>query len=347
MKGANDLKFGPKTNFYTSALASGTAQMTSIAECTSNPLTAFTVVTMPWDGNTASIFHERYTTFSGFRLTSPIAFTAELSYNQYLFPGGRLMFDNVLANFGGYYHPLHGYFLCPDDGLYVFSLSVYTPDADTPWSVSRLMVEGDVFMHGPISYITTTSYDSGSASATVVLQCTQGLTVYAEAQDSHDFPFHSYGAELTSFTGFKLYDANVSGAVAFTAVMTINQTIPVIQQPLVFDETITNVGNAFNTVLNAFVCPDDDLYMFTWTIVASGNSGGQVNLHMVGASIKQGSLTRIGDGETTGTSTMSHVQQCTSGSLLQIVSSTGSVSRVFLGEYVYFSGYKIPGGWTK
>ena len=209
------------------------------------------------------------------------------------------------------------------------------------------MIEGDVVMHGPISYLATTSYDSGSASTTVVLQCMQGLTVYAEAQDSHDYPFNSYGAELTSFTGFKLYDANVPGAVAFTTVMTTNQTIDVSQQPLVFDETITNIGNAFDRVLNAFICPDDDFYMFTWTVVASGNSGGQVNLYMDGASIKQGLLTGIGGGETTGTSTMSHVQQCTSGSLLQIAPSSGSVSRVFLGEYVYFSGYKIPGGWTK
>ena len=348
MRGASDAKFGPKTNFYTSAHFSGVAQMTAIVQCATTPLTAITVVTVPWDGSQASSLYERYTTFSGFRLTSSIAFTAELLHDQYLFPGSRLMFDNVLSNYGGHYHPLHGLFLCPDNGIYVFTLSVHTLDAETPWSVARLMLEGEVIIQGPITYLTTASHDSGSASTTVVLQCTQGLTVYAEAQAAHDFQFNSYGAELTSFTGFEFFDANVEGAVAFTAVMTSNQTIEVPGQPIVFDRTITNIGDAFHLVLNAFVCPDDDFYMFTWTVVATGLAGGQVNLYMDGTNIKQSHLTPIASGyETTGTSSISHVQQCKQGSILQIAPADGNVVRTFLGDYVFFSGYKIPGGWTK
>ena len=311
MKGASNVKYGPNTNFFTSGSLGGTTQMTSVAQCTTNPLTAFTVVTVPWNDNQAAIFREVYTTFSGFRLTSTIAFSAELSHDQYLFPGGPLIFDNILANHGGHYHPLHGLFLCPDNGLYVFSLSVHTPDDETPWSVSCLVLQGDIVMRGPISYLATTSHDSGSASSTVVLQCTQGFTVYAEAESSHDFLFNSYGAELTSFTGFKLYDADVPGAVAFTAVMTNNQTIKETVLPLVFDRTIINNGDAFNVPFDAFVCPDNDIYMLTWTVVVSGNSSGSINLYMDGISIKLGWLTVIGVGETTGTSSMSHVQQCT------------------------------------
>ncbi len=204
-------------------------------------------------------------------------------------------------------------------------------------------------MQGPITFIATESYDSGSASTTAVLQCTQGFSVYVEAQAAHDFFYNSYGAELTSFTGFKLYDV-VPGAVAFTAVMTNNHTTTSERQPLMFDQVITNVGNAFNADESVFVCPDDDYYLFTWTAAANyGGTNSHTDLYMDSTRIKYMYLTRQDTDDASGTSggsSLSIIQQCSMGSRFQVFGSY-IYERVFLGGYNSFSGYKIPGPWMK
>ena len=135
-RGAEDYKLGPKTSYY-STTWSGVTESMAVMQCTTTPPTAVTAMAMPWsETNPNIVFRTGRTSFSGFRLLpdSP-AFTVELSHDQYLFPGGRIMFDHELADFGDNYDPLNGYFRCPDDGIYVFSVSVHTADPDTPWSV--------------------------------------------------------------------------------------------------------------------------------------------------------------------------------------------------------------------
>ena len=44
------------------------------------------------------------------------------------------MYDHVIANFGEHYKVTNGNFLCPDDGIYAFSVSAQTKDPDTPWN---------------------------------------------------------------------------------------------------------------------------------------------------------------------------------------------------------------------
>ena len=276
--------------------------MTGIVECTSSPLTVVTISAQPWteDISSTSVFRRDLTTFSGFKLQAGIAFTAELSKDQYAFPDARVMFNNDLVNIGGYYDVLHGYFRCPDAGVYVFSVSTHTQDPATPWSVSRLMMEGEVVMQGPITYIATSSYDSGSASITAVLQCTPDFSVYVESQAAHDFYGNSYVAELTSFTGFKLYDITTE-TVAFCAVLTQNFTSSTTNAPVPFDEVITNIGGAFDVSDSHFVCPDDEYYLFTWTATISVGDR-YVDLHMDGSLVKRLYTTPQGSSDSSGTS---------------------------------------------
>jgi hypothetical protein len=157
--GAADRKLGPKTSYYSTEY-SGVAEMTAILQCTTTPPTAVTVMTVPWSQEVGSIsrYYSAYTSFSGFGLWNAIAFTAELSQDQYLFPGRKIMFDRVLSNYGGHYDGVTHVFQCPDDGVYVFSVSTHTRDPATPWSVSRLMKDWEVVMEGPIT--ATADYDS-------------------------------------------------------------------------------------------------------------------------------------------------------------------------------------------
>ena len=342
--GGTDQKYGPKTSYY-STTWSGYAEMMSVLQCTVSPPTAITVRTAPWSQTIPAATYRKYSTFIGFKLHTTIAFTAELSKNRYVFPDGRIVFDNVLSNFGGHYRHVHGYFLCPDNGVYVFSVSTQTTDPSTPWSVSRLMKEEVVVVQGPITYIATEDYDSGSSSTTTVLQCTAGHSIYVEAQASHHFLYNSYAPQLTSFTGFKLYDMT-EGAVAFTAVMTNNHTTTTEYQPFIFDKVITNLGNAFDPVTSTFVCPDNDYYLFTWSITANYGGGQcQVILYMDDTYVKENYCThqqQNDDHGTSGTCTVSAIWQCSLGSVFQI-KGTYAHERVFLAEYTTFSGYKVPG----
>ena len=341
-----DLKFGPKTNYY-STISSGAAEMISVTQCT--PSTAISIMTVPWSEviGTRSVFHADQTMFSGFKLQEQTAFTIELSSDVYLFPNSRIQFDQVLSNIGRHYDVVNNRFKCPDEGIYVFSVFIHTTDPSTPWSVVRLMMENEVVVQGPITYAATNDYDSGTASVTAVVQCGQDTSVYVEAQNAHDFPYNSYSSKLTSFTGFKLYNAT-EGAVAFTTVMSNNQSIISENQTFTLDNIITNIGNAYNGNLSQFVCPDDNYYLFTWAGTAN-YGGGHIDLYMDDTLVKRLPLTRQLNSDssgTSGTSSISVMKQCETGSIVKLVGQDVDSSRVYLAGYVYFSGYKIPGQWA-
>ena len=78
--GSDEVKYGPKTNFYASNVFSGTSQMSTVVQCRTSPLTAVTVMAAAYT-NPSCFYRVERTTFSGFRLSSPyyaVGFTAEL-----------------------------------------------------------------------------------------------------------------------------------------------------------------------------------------------------------------------------------------------------------------------------
>ena len=342
--GGADQKYGPKTSYYGTA-HSGITEMIAILKCTTNPPTAVTIMTAPWSQTVPAATYFKESSFSGFRLVSPIAFTVELSKDRNVMDGSRIIFDRVLSNSGAYYDAINGYFRCPDDGIYMFSIFASTEDPSTPWSVSRLMKQGQVVIHGPITYIATPQYDSGSSSTTAVIQCTTGHSIYVETQAAYNILYNSYAPELTAFTGFKLYDYTES-TIAFTAVMTSNHTSATPDQPFIFDEVVLNLGNAFNPVTSVFICPDDDYYFFSCTVTADhGTADGSANLYMDTTFVKEIYLNRqdpYDDNGTSGSSTASVIKQCALGSVVQVRGGYAN-ERVYLADYTLFSGYKIPG----
>ena len=70
--------------------------------------------------------HSQVTAYRHFE--SAIGFTAELSEDVYLFPGGRIIFDKVVSNIGGKYCDEHGFFEGPDDSIYSFTISACFPE---------------------------------------------------------------------------------------------------------------------------------------------------------------------------------------------------------------------------
>ena len=164
--GVEDIKYGPKTSYH-SGYSSGTSQMAAVVRCRSSPLTGIAVVS---GINPAPTYYgSGFSTFSGYRLASvesAVGFTVELSSDRPVFPGSRIMFNRVITNFGGMYDAEHGYFECPDSGIYSFTVTTHFPESDNQWSVSKLVFDGQTIIHGPITYWATEDTDSGSSSET-------------------------------------------------------------------------------------------------------------------------------------------------------------------------------------
>ena len=347
-KRGEDYKLGPKSSYYTTTL-SGVHQMSTVLRCDTEPITAISVQALSWSETiTTVIFRQIRTSFLGFRLESENtpSFSVELSEDKYLFPGSRIMFDRVIADFGDDYNVDHGYYECPEDGVYVFSVTSHTTDPNTPWSVMRWMRDREMVMMGPITYTTTQDYDSGVATNTVVLECTASQAIWLEAHPAHHFLYNSYSAGLTSFTGYKLYDAQSPNAVAFTAVMTQNHTNTMENHRFTFDQVITNIGNSFDVSLSQFVCPDDDYYIFTWSTAANyGGTDAHVYLQKDQVNVRHLYLTlqtTDDDSGTSGTATLSTMLQCSVNSRIDL-KGVFINERIYLAHHTSFSGYKIPG----
>ena len=92
-----------------------------------------------------------------------------------------------------------------------------------------------------------------------------------------------------------------------------------------------------------FVC---DYYLFTWTTTANiGGEGSYVGLYMDDTLLKRLYLTHQTSADATGTSgssSMSVIKQCSTGSYFQVRGERVDGTTVFLGGYASFAGYKIP-----
>ena len=347
--GGEGLLDGPQTSYYSNEFFSGSTQMSAVIQCRTNPFSAVTVASA-LSNDPTPVFGSHFTSFSGFRLgelDQVVGFTAQLSRDTFVYPGGRVIFDDVLCDFSDHYENLHGYFRCPDNGIYGFTVSTHFPNpltAPIQWSVSRIVFNGKTFLQGPMTYGATDENESGTATVQALLQCELGKDVYIESQAAFDFESSKYGAGLTSFTGFGLCHDNCSDYVAFTAVLSFNDTIS--DSPLVLDNVLTNVGSAYDPSNGRFRCPDDLLYMFSWSATSSSGSC-SVDLYIDSTFVKgnymnyrTGSTGMLG---TSGTASMSTIVRCSTGSIVTLRGMGLSTSRFLLADFTTFSGFRIPG----
>ena len=342
--GLDEIKFGPKTNYY--QYNAGNAEMNSIVACRTSPVSAITVSIEPWLDNNLLKLVSEFPGFSGFRLGAPeniVAFVAELVNETYLFPGGKIEFDQVLQNYGGSYDPLTGTFTCPDNYTYVFTITTQTRDPETPWSVSRLMIEGEEILLGPVTYPATNEHDSGSASVTSITRCQLNKRVYVEAHLAQDFQYNSYAPRLTSFTGFRVHGQEEE-SVAFMACLAENITISDENEPIIMDKVLLNTGGAYDTLTGSFVCLDDKLYMFSYTATTESEGRVDSGIYMDGERIRRNRTTYTTMNATSGSSTTSVIICCQEGSRIHIMHEVSHNAAIFyLAYYTTFSGYKLPG----
>ena len=104
--------------------------------------------------------------------------------------------ESVITNFGGHYNPLTYTFVCPYNGVYVFSTSIYTYDDHIAIGVYR-----NNFNLFRVDANTDRS-DLDSSSGSVVAECFAGDVVWAEVYKGG--PFHMEDENVQLFSGFLL-----------------------------------------------------------------------------------------------------------------------------------------------
>ena len=152
------------------------------------------------------------TSFTGLRIdnadeVSPVAFHAHVTDNwaNYL-DGEIIVFDEVHVNYGGFYSPEDGVFVCPDDEVYFFCWSVAIDSERLQGAgEARLTMDGEEVKLGPrTSQILSQSYMGGGSSSTqAIVQCEEGrgITVQAVVSDSIIMRFQQ---RYSNFMGFRL-----------------------------------------------------------------------------------------------------------------------------------------------
>ena len=340
----NEVKHGPRTSIHSpSSNYNGNSHMQVAAQCQSNPVAAFTVVSGINPGPTYSGV---YSSFSGFRLGSletAVGFTAELSQDAYLFPGYRIFFDNVISNFGGHFNSVHSYFRCPDDGVYSFTVSTHYPEGSEQWSVANLMFDKRVLLHGPITYRATADTDSGSSSISTLHVCEKDKDLYVETANAYTFPYSAYGARLTTFSGYQICSDDCADLVAFSVVLGYNMTSTAVDIP--FEDVRVNLGDTYNSSTGTFTCPDNFLYLFMWSGTGS-KSWIILNLYfdsvIAGRVCNTENLSGDHNG-TSGTCSQSIIIRCSAGSVVTLRGAGINSLDFLLGDFSIFSGYRLPG----
>ena len=256
------------------------------------------------------------------------ALTAELMYNATYDAGDTVKYNAVLMNLGGNYNPLSGVYICPQDGIYVFSLTGHIGALeDSP----RLMIN-EVEYWGPYLFNTFSfTRDSGTSQLRMVLEC--------RAKDQVRVVMFVNGiqhlARVTSITSY-LLPGKAEKSVAFFAsqsryLMRFNY------QSLLYDRVATNIGNYYNPADGRFTCPDEALYLFSWSVSTDKESKGREAETRLMMSGTWGAATEVKTGPKT--------SQPSAG-IWTDSASTQAIVRCIKGKTVYVQAVVVGDAWV-
>ena len=182
-----------------------------------------------------------------------------------------------------------------------------------------------------------TSLDGGSATLTRMLYCNATDIITVTSLGDYD-----YMAEVTSITGYRLPTTEV----AFHAQLSFDDYVNN-GQPIIFDDDTVNIGGLYSPNLGFFLCPDSDVYFFSWSIATTSESGERElgsRLMLAGEEIKVGPLT--GKPRTTSTFKSSSTQavvRCQAGQTVYVEAVViGSTNQRLENLYTNFLGFILP-----
>ena len=200
VKQGKTVKYGPLTSEIPGNF-SGTSSMSSILQCTENEMVWLKAETWP-DEDSCNKIAPIYSSFSAVKVFSSsyndsIAFTAELSTNTTTDSDSNLIYDNVLANYGNAYDSEKGEFVCPWDGVFVFSVSAH---GTLPSYINVYLRKNGSYSCNLGRPLNTGSSDSdtGTSTGTCIIECEGEEMVYVSTTPKEHY------AQTSTFTGYQL-----------------------------------------------------------------------------------------------------------------------------------------------
>ncbi|CAC5416412.1 C1QL [Mytilus coruscus] len=180
-----------------------------------------------------------------------------------------LIYDVSVTNVGNGYNHVTGIFTAPRSGVYVFIWVTRVYSGEHP---TELMINNAVY---GVTFLRARSGGDGSVSGTVVANVNKGDSVFVRVHSS--YPGDGYIAKRLLLSPDNIAS---DGIVAFYAYMSNPEVNPSAHLTLIYDVSVTNVGNGYNHVTGIFTAPTSGVYVFIWvTRVASGEHPTQLMIN--------------------------------------------------------------------
>ena len=149
--------------------------------------------------------------------------------------------------------------------------------------------------------------------------------------------------KANSLTGYQLYDEQI---IAFHARLSTHSYV-LNRQTIVFDNALVNKGNFYIPYLGVFMCPDDAVYLFAWSVRLESEGSSKrapvVQLMMAGEVAKSGPKGQKISSHFSSSSTQAIVQcEEEKGIYLQAVTSPANSPLYFHYSFCSFIGFRLP-----
>ena len=112
-----------------------------------------------------------------------------------------ILFDQVVSNFGEHFQAANSVFLCPVDGVYIFSVNVQSTNS---YSIAGAIMKETEVLLGFFSGSNDGSNDTGSTLG--VTDCKKGEKIWVKSYGG-GYQMNGSSKRYSSFSGFLLHRA--------------------------------------------------------------------------------------------------------------------------------------------
>jgi len=148
-------------------------------------------------------------------------------------------------------------------------------------------------------------------------------------------PHSTYGAQLTSFSGFRI------DSVGFTAVLSTDTQLTSSSQPMLYDRVLTNVGSHYDPDSGHFTCPDQGLYVIGVSVMSDRGSA-YARIYRDDTLLAQAPFITYSNSGSSGCQSATTVVRCEPGARIYCAYSSSNSYAVFTADYNLFYGYAVP-----
>ena len=127
-----------------------------------------------------------------------MGFTAIASSDVVYNDGEIMLFDNIETNLGGFYDNSSSMFLCPYNGVYIFSIS--TRSYTNFYMYARIIHDNN-----PVAGTASDEVANDQGSVMAIIECLSGESVWVENYGDNRVLGGSSVMKYSSFSGFLLH----------------------------------------------------------------------------------------------------------------------------------------------